>query len=317
MSQSNVVYAAGLGVTRDSLFASAAEISHDLSLHAADLDRDGRPPIGEIVKLKKAGLLNALHAREIGGGGLDWVDGLKLVRILARGESSIGQLLGYHYVNSQSIYWSFADQARAQVLGAETVSQNLYWGAAVNPRDPGLTLTRRGTGYVLNGRKSFSTAARVSDYINANATLEGKIANFAVPTDRPGYVANDDWDNIGQRLSDSGSVEFHDFPVYEEDFIAPPADENVPPPGTGDIQYAADPAGFRQFLSGCRRRGAGRCCRLHPHHHPSLGDVRRRARGRRPLYSRTCRRIYRSAKSVCCACRQCRPRGADVACEGA
>ena len=114
MSQSNVVYAAGLGVTRDSLFASAAEISHDLSLHAADLDRDGRPPIGEIVKLKKAGLLNALHAREIGGGGLDWVDGLKLVRILARGESSIGQLLGYHYVNSQSIYWSFADSgARA------------------------------------------------------------------------------------------------------------------------------------------------------------------------------------------------------------
>ncbi|WP_426232952.1 acyl-CoA dehydrogenase family protein [Pararhizobium sp. DWP3-4] len=230
MSQSNVVYAASLGVTRDSLFASAAEISRDLSLHAADLDREGRPPIGEIVKLKKAGLLNALHGREIGGGGLNWVDGLKLVRILARGESSIGQLLGYHYVNSQSIYWSFADQARAQALGTETVAQNLYCGAAVNPRDPGLTLTRRGSGYVLNGRKFFSTAARVSDYINATAKLEGKIANFAVPTDRPGYVTNDDWDNIGQRLSDSGSVEFHDFPVYDEDFIAAPADENDPPP---------------------------------------------------------------------------------------
>ncbi|MEK1929941.1 MAG: acyl-CoA dehydrogenase family protein [Pararhizobium sp.] len=230
MSQSNVVYAAGLGVTRDSLFASAAEISGDLSARAAELDREGRPPLGEIVKLKKAGLLNALHRREIGGGGLDWVDGLKLVRILARGESSIGQLLGYHYVNSQFIYWSFTDQARAQVLGVETVAQNLYWGAAVNPRDPGLSLTRRGAGYVLNGRKSFSTAARVSDYINANATLDGKIANFAVPTDRPGYVANDDWDNIGQRLSDSGSVEFHDFPVYDEDFIAPPTDENEPAP---------------------------------------------------------------------------------------
>ncbi len=230
MSQSNVVYAAGLGVTRDSLFASAAEISGDLSRRAAELDRDGRPPIGEIVKLKKAGLLNALHPRDIGGGGLNWVDGLKLVRILARGEASIGQLLGYHFVNSQFITWAFADQARAQTLGAETVSRNLYWGAAVNPRDPGLTLTRRGTGYVLNGRKSFSTAARVSDYINANATLDGKIANFAVPTDRPGYVANDDWDNIGQRLSDSGSVEFHDFPVYEEDFIGAPADANEPAP---------------------------------------------------------------------------------------
>jgi alkylation response protein AidB-like acyl-CoA dehydrogenase len=102
-----------------------------------------------------------------------------------------------------------------------------YWGAAVNPRDPGLTLTPRGTDYVLNGRKSFSTAVRISDYINANASLDGKIANFAVPTDRPGYIAHDDWDNIGQRLSDSGSVEFRDFPVYAQDLIAPPAEPDA------------------------------------------------------------------------------------------
>jgi hypothetical protein len=43
----------------------------------AELDREGRPPLGEIVKLKNAGLLNALHGLAIGGGGLDWVDGLE------------------------------------------------------------------------------------------------------------------------------------------------------------------------------------------------------------------------------------------------
>ncbi|RUV28718.1 acyl-CoA dehydrogenase, partial [Mesorhizobium sp. M1A.T.Ca.IN.004.03.1.1] len=80
------------------------------------------------------------------------------------------------------------DAARAHALGSDTVARNLYWGASVNPRDPGLVLTRRGNGYVLNGRKSFSTAARVSDYINANATLDDKIASFAVPTNRHGYV---------------------------------------------------------------------------------------------------------------------------------
>ncbi len=216
MSQSNVVFAGHRNATREDLFASAEEISADLSRRAAELDREGRPPLGEIVKLKNAGLLNALHAPEIGGGGLDWVDGLRLTRILARGESSIGQLLGYHYVNSQYVYWGF-DEARAQELGNKTVANNLYWGAAVNPRDPGLVLSRRGNGYVLNGRKSFSTAAHVSDYINANAALDDKIVGFAVPTSRAGYKANDDWDNFGQRLSDSGSVEFHDFPVYEED----------------------------------------------------------------------------------------------------
>ncbi|MGO4199241.1 acyl-CoA dehydrogenase family protein [Rhizobium sp. YAF28] len=229
MSQSNVVFATNRSTTREDLFARAEDISADLSRRAAELDRDGRPPLAEIVKLKNAGLLNALHDQKIGGGGLDWVDGLRLVRILARGESSIGQLLGYHFVNSQYVYWAL-EEARAHAVGAETVAKNLYWGAAVNPRDPGLVLTRRGNGYVLNGRKSFSTAAHVSDYINANATLDDKIVGFAVPTNRPGYQANDDWDNFGQRLSDSGSVEFHDFPVYEEDFVGPPAAPDAAPP---------------------------------------------------------------------------------------
>jgi alkylation response protein AidB-like acyl-CoA dehydrogenase len=229
MSQSNVVFAASHGVGRDALFSRATEISADFARRGAELDRQGLPPLAEIIRLKNTGLLNALHPAAIGGGGLDWVDALKLVRIIARGESSLGQLLGYHYVNSQSIYWSFADQARAAALGAETVSRNLYWGAAVNPRDPGLELTRRGNGYALNGKKSFSTAARVSDYINANAVLDGQIVGFAVPTDRPGYVANDDWDNFGQRLSDSGSVEFRDFPVYDGDFVGPPAPADQAP----------------------------------------------------------------------------------------
>ncbi len=230
MTQSNVVHVASRGVGREALFARAEQLSAELAARGAELDREGRPPLAEIVKLKNAGLLNALHAPEIGGGGLDWVDGLRLVRVLARGESSIAQLLGYHFVNSQYIYWAIEDAARVHALGAATVAKDYYWGAAVNPRDPGLMLTRRGNGYVLNGRKSFSTAARISDYINANALLDGKIANFAVPTDRPGYVANDDWNNIGQRLSDSGSVEFNDFPVYEEDFIGAPVEINAAPP---------------------------------------------------------------------------------------
>lgn len=230
MSKSNVVFAASHGTGQEALFAAATSISAELARHAAELDRDGRPPLQEIIRLKNAGLLNALHAPQIGGGGLNWVDALKLVRIIARGESSLGQLLGYHFVNSQYIYWAIEDAARAHALGTETVANNYYWGAAVNPRDPGLELTRRGNTYVLNGRKSFSTAARISDYINANATLGDTVVNFAVPTNRSGYIANDDWDNIGQRLSDSGSVEFRDFPVYEEDFIAPPAAPDAAPP---------------------------------------------------------------------------------------
>ncbi|TCU33564.1 acyl-CoA dehydrogenase family protein [Rhizobium azibense] len=225
----NAVKTVDAKADRDRIFASAAHIAAGLAKRGADLDREGKPPFEEIASLKTTGLLNALHPPQIGGGGLDWVDGLRLVRILARGESSIGQLLGYHYVNSQYIYWAADDPDQAWQLGVETVAKNLYWGAAVNPRDPGLTLTRRDGHYVLNGRKTFSTGARISDRINVNAAFDHQVANFVIPTDRPGYITNDDWDNIGQRLSDSGSVEFHDFPVYESDFILPLAAPDAAP----------------------------------------------------------------------------------------
>lgn len=215
---------------RDRLFARARAISSDLTDRGADLDAAGAPPLEEIRILKAAGLTNALHPTRIGGAGLDWIDGLKLVRILSRGESSIGQLLGYHFVNSQFVYWAAESPDLAATLGQQTASRRLYWGAVVNPRDPGLVLEKRGAGYVLNGRKTFSTGAHVSDYINVSATFGDRIASLALPTDRPGYLANDDWDSIGQRLSDSGSVEFRNFAVHHTDFIASPAAPDTPPP---------------------------------------------------------------------------------------
>ncbi|SER69729.1 acyl-CoA dehydrogenase family protein [Rhizobium sp. NFR03] len=217
------------GIDREHLFARATSIAANLRARGAELDREGRPPFSEITELKAAGLLNALHPPEIGGGGLDWVDGLRLVRILARGESSIGQLLGYHFVNSQYISWAADDSDLARRLSVETVEKSLYWGAAVNPRDPGLVLTWQDNHYALNGRKTFSTGARISDRINASAAFGDRIANIVLSTDRPGYIANDDWDNIGQRLSDSGSVEFRDFPVYESDFLLPLAAPDAAP----------------------------------------------------------------------------------------
>ncbi|MCW5707835.1 acyl-CoA dehydrogenase family protein [Shinella sp.] len=230
MTALHLVKESDLQDDRARLFAKAEEISADLARRGAQLDADGKPAFAEIERLKTEGLLTALHPVEIGGGGLDWVDGLRLVRILARGESSIGQLLGYHFVNSQYVYWAADDPDKAWDLGVETVAKRLYWGAAVNPRDPGLTLTRNGDHYLLNGRKTFSTGAHVSDRINANAAFGDEIANIVLPTDRPGYIANDDWDNIGQRLSDSGSVEFRDFPVYESDFLLPLARKDDAPP---------------------------------------------------------------------------------------
>jgi alkylation response protein AidB-like acyl-CoA dehydrogenase len=61
---------------------------------------------------------------------------------------------------------------------------------------------------VFNGRKSFSTGSKVSDVTVLEGVLEGTNTHvFAiVPSNQPGLTFHDDWDNIGQRLTESGSV---------------------------------------------------------------------------------------------------------------
>ena len=79
----------------------------------------------------------------------------------------------------------------------------------MNPRDSDLTITEEGDELVFNGHKSFSTGGVVSDLTVLEGILDGTDTHiFAiVPTDQPGIVFAGDWDNLGQRLTESGSVD--------------------------------------------------------------------------------------------------------------
>ncbi|NKX50975.1 monooxygenase, partial [Arthrobacter deserti] len=122
------------------------------------------------------------------------------------GDASIGQLLGYH------LLWAWAVRlvgTEAQIGAVEELytSRNLFFGGAVNPRDNDLAVEDCGRTLVYNGRKSFSTGARVSDLLVLEGTLPAGEHVFAiVPTDQEGIEFLGDWDNLGQRLSESGGV---------------------------------------------------------------------------------------------------------------
>ncbi len=152
-----------------------------------------------------------LGPKAFGGAELPWHVVSKIVRIIGRADGSIGQLLGYHYL------WAWAARlvgTEAQIEAVEELytSNNFFFGGAVNPRDADLVITEDGDELVFNGSKSFSTGGRVADLTVLEGVLEGTETHvFAiVPTDQPGIVFAGDWDNLGQRLTESGSVEIRD-----------------------------------------------------------------------------------------------------------
>ncbi|KAF4631412.1 hypothetical protein G7Y89_g6723 [Cudoniella acicularis] len=129
--------------TTDAWIERAKQVSEILAQDAAERDIENKSPRAEAQLLKSSGLLKVLGPKEIGGGGQTWDVGYKVIREVAKGDGSIGMLLGYH------ILWS----TTANVVGSDEqkhrfqkliIENNYFVGGAVNPRDSDLKITDKG-----------------------------------------------------------------------------------------------------------------------------------------------------------------------------
>ncbi|MEU9187153.1 acyl-CoA dehydrogenase family protein [Streptomyces sp. NPDC048484] len=193
--------------TAQDWISRATEVAAVLATDAAARDRAAATPHAEVRLLKDSGLVTLLGPTEHGGGGQDWSTAYRVVREVAKADGSIGQLLGYHYL------WNWAarlvgTREQWEHVEAEAARGQWFFGGAVNPRDKDVVVTEDGDDLVFTGHKSFSTGSRVSDVTVLEGVLEGTGQHvFAiVPSDSAGLTFHDDWDNIGQRLTESGSV---------------------------------------------------------------------------------------------------------------
>lgn len=112
---------------------------------------------------------------------------------------------------------------------------------AVNPRDSDLTITEEDGHLVFDGSKNFNTGGVISDL----TVLEGVLAGtdnhiFAfVSTNQPGFEFAHNWDNVGLRLTESGSVKIKNIEVPWEDALGWNAQARQPDPSVLAIPFAS------------------------------------------------------------------------------
>src|SRR5690606_23242776 len=204
--------------TAEEWLERAAEVSAILAVDAVERDRAGKTPYSEVQLLKDSGLVTLLGPVEHGGGGQTWETAYRVEREISKADGSIGQLLGYHYLWAWAVRFLGTPEQIAAVEELYTANR-YFFGGAVNPRDKDLVITSDGDELVFNGRKTFSTGSKVSDLTVLEGVLEGTDKHiFAiVPSAQDGIVYGDDWDNIGQRLTESGSVRIENVRVSWDD----------------------------------------------------------------------------------------------------
>ncbi|GAB3693740.1 monooxygenase [Saccharopolyspora tripterygii] len=194
--------------------ARSREVAKALATDAVDRDRAGADPTREVQLLKDSGLVTLLGPAEHGGAEQHWTTACRVVREVSAGDGSIGQLLGHHYVWAWAMRLVGTPEQIAEVDELYT-TENHFFGGVVNPRDNDLIVTDEGETLLYNGKKFFSTGSKVSDLLILEGTLEpgGRSVFSVVPTRQSGITFGADWNNLGQRLTASGSVEITDVRV--------------------------------------------------------------------------------------------------------
>ncbi|KAF1059497.1 acyl-CoA dehydrogenase [Burkholderia gladioli] len=199
---------------------SFGELISALRASAAERDRRGGHAAREKAWMAALGLQTLAVPRAFGGQEADWPIVYQTIRAIARVDSALAHLVGFQVLQIVSVdVWGSEAQRERYLRG--TVEQGWWWGNAVNPLDTRLVARQDGEGYRLDGIKGFCSGTRGSARmtISAHDPATGKPVFAVVPTGRDGITVHEDWDPIGQRQTDSGSVSFNAVRVEADEVL--------------------------------------------------------------------------------------------------
>lgn len=210
--------------------ARAEEVTRELRRTGAARDIEGKEPRAEIDLLRQAGLLGIFIPKHLGGGGATTSEVLRVIRILAKGDTSVAQLAAYHFFGT-AIGLSGSNQALIRKrLNGFLAKGWFHAGIAQAAYEPLIEARAVDGGFVLNGTKPFTSGAALADTLQVwvrfapgtrigGDDVSGHIGQFIVANPTPGLSFGNDWDNIGQRLTVSGSATLKDVAVGLDDFV--------------------------------------------------------------------------------------------------
>jgi alkylation response protein AidB-like acyl-CoA dehydrogenase len=209
----------------DKVLQAADRVAAELRSTAARRDRANETPRAEVELLRQNDLLQVQEPPAYGGSGLNYAQASIVTRRIARGDTSIAHLIGYHYAQTRIAHlFGTAEQADAQ--SRRNGKERLFWGGVQNPRGGSaleLSQDGDGQGFLVNGQRTFASGASLGDQLSVTTLYQGRLQLVSIPGNRAGFKPLHNWDNIGQRLTDSGGVEFRNVRVERSEVLGDPA----------------------------------------------------------------------------------------------
>ncbi|WP_210644279.1 acyl-CoA dehydrogenase family protein [Pseudomonas sp. Tri1] len=209
---------------------TARRLAAEFAETAIERDEAGGTPKEQRDAIRQSGLLALSIPTQFGGLGASWSETLGVVREFAKVDSSIAHVFGFQHLMLATVRL-FSRPDQWQPWFEQTARKNWFWGNALNPLDTRTVVKTFDSWREFSGKKSFCSGASDSQMLIASAIDEGaggKLLIAAIPSGRTGITLHGDWDNMGQRQTDSGSATFERVRVEENELLLDPGPLSTP-----------------------------------------------------------------------------------------
>jgi SfnB family sulfur acquisition oxidoreductase len=213
---------------------TARTLARYFKLTARERDQHPAPPIDEVERISRSGLLGAGVPRSHGGAEISTTTLVQILQLLSAADGSLGQIHQNHFFFVNRLAAFGTERQKAYYLPGFLAGKRL--GNCLSERtgrkgiDTNTSITRQPDGtWRLNGEKYYTTGAYLAHWLPV-ATAEAGVRGTTVYVDRhaPGVEVINDWSGMGQKNTVSGTAIFRNVLVTEEQILRPPAEEYSP-----------------------------------------------------------------------------------------
>ena len=205
------------------------EIAKNFKVRAYQHDIDGSFPFENYTDLRAVHFPALTIPKALGGAGISLVEMLRLQSEIAKNDGSTGLAIGWHMGISkhlgESDSWDtnlYAEFAKAVITEGALINNAASEPATGSPTRggrPETTAVKVADGWVITGRKTFTTLSPVLDYIAVSAGIDGsdQVASFLVKRASPGVSIVETWDSISMSATGSHDLVLENVHVRDED----------------------------------------------------------------------------------------------------
>ncbi len=216
--------------TLDERIELMSSLSKQFKLRAHQIDIEGGFPYANILDLKNSGYTTLTVPSRYGGQEITLYELIRLQETIAEGDGATALSIGWHMgiimnLNEKNswkepVFKEICEQVNKGAL-INSAQSEPKTGSPTRGGRPETTAEKCKHGWVINGRKTFTTMSPVLDYFIVSATIKetGEVANFLIPRTSKGIIIEETWDSIALRGTGSHDLILEDCLVSAENLV--------------------------------------------------------------------------------------------------